>query len=364
MIKKYTKNLMTPIINWNQDEITMTTGLRFLEGCALQLPDNFLQLKNSLLIEIMQQLNQLAIESRPAFHNKSLPEYNAIGRKQFEAMSGIRLTKIAKNSEQISHFIDPASLTDSQRSEFSVLEIEISNLLTVSDILQSLSIARNQLIDALGYEKQSTEYNAGIEMALDNFNYAYERSKGEEEKLSVIISSEMANVFDIYDQRPKSKSKATEYFTWSLTKIRKENWDANVSFYWHKNAIEYCKKRHKDIFGAEEEKNKNDATYETRVLIEKISDLYQEFLTKGETFDGAVRFIKQVKQVAPPKVKKPAFKPFPEKTNKKLITANITAMTRIYHPDRNLIFGEQWHLLCKEISKFANAIYEATVKSE
>ena len=27
-------------------------------------------------------------------------------------MSGIRLTKIAKNSEQISHFIDPASLTD------------------------------------------------------------------------------------------------------------------------------------------------------------------------------------------------------------------------------------------------------------
>ena len=139
MIKKYTKNLMTPIINWNQDEITMTTGLRFLEGCALQLPDNFLQLKNSLLIEIMQQLNQLgknkllksdsnlkknvsAIESRPAFHNKSLPEYNAIGRKQFEAMSGIRLTKIAKNSEQISHFIDPASLTDRvgfQKSLFS-----------------------------------------------------------------------------------------------------------------------------------------------------------------------------------------------------------------------------------------------------
>ena len=125
MIKKYTKNLMTPIINWNQDEITMTTGLRFLEGCALQLPDNFLQLKNSLLIEIMQQLNQLgnemrlnqnlkivsAIESRPAFDNKTLPEYNAIGRKQFEAMNGVKMTKIAKNSEQISHFIDPDALT-------------------------------------------------------------------------------------------------------------------------------------------------------------------------------------------------------------------------------------------------------------
>ena len=74
-----------------------------------------------------------------------------------------------------------------QRSEYSVLEIEMSNLLTMSDIIQSLSIARNQLIDALGYEKESTQYNAGIEMALDNYNYAYERSKGEEEKLSVII---------------------------------------------------------------------------------------------------------------------------------------------------------------------------------
>ena len=54
---------MNPIINWNQDESKMAEGLLFLEGCALQLPtmDNFLQLKNSLLIEIMQQLNELGI---------------------------------------------------------------------------------------------------------------------------------------------------------------------------------------------------------------------------------------------------------------------------------------------------------------
>ena len=71
----------------------------------------------------------------------------------------------------------------------------------------------------------------------------------------------MANVFDVYDQRPTSKTKATEYFTWSLKKIQTENWDGNVTFYWHKYASEYCKKRHADIFGAEEEKNKNDATY-------------------------------------------------------------------------------------------------------
>ena len=41
-----------------------------------------------------------------------LPEYNAIGKKKFEAMSGVKLTKIAKKSEQISHFIDSSSLTD------------------------------------------------------------------------------------------------------------------------------------------------------------------------------------------------------------------------------------------------------------
>ena len=54
---------MTPIINWNRDETKMAEGLLFLEGCALQLPtmDNFLQLKNSLLIEIMQQLNELGM---------------------------------------------------------------------------------------------------------------------------------------------------------------------------------------------------------------------------------------------------------------------------------------------------------------
>ena len=74
-----------------------------------------------------------------------------------------------------------------QQSEFSVLEIELGHMLLVSDIFQSVSMARNQLIDALGYEKGSSHYNAGNEMALDNFNYAYERSKGEEEKLSVII---------------------------------------------------------------------------------------------------------------------------------------------------------------------------------
>ena len=50
---------MTFIINGNEDEIKMTQGLIFLEGCALQLPSNFLQLKNALLIEIMQQLNEL-----------------------------------------------------------------------------------------------------------------------------------------------------------------------------------------------------------------------------------------------------------------------------------------------------------------
>ena len=74
-----------------------------------------------------------------------------------------------------------------QQNEFSVLEMELGNLLLLSDIFQSISMARNQLIDALGYEKESPHYNAGIEMALDNFNYAYERSKGQEEKLSVLI---------------------------------------------------------------------------------------------------------------------------------------------------------------------------------
>ena len=69
----------------------------------------------------------------------------------------------------------------------------------------------------------------------------------------------MASVFDIYDQRPTSKSKATEYFTWSLKKIKQENWDANVSFYWHKNAVDYCKKRQIDIFGSEEQEQENDA---------------------------------------------------------------------------------------------------------
>ena len=69
----------------------------------------------------------------------------------------------------------------------------------------------------------------------------------------------MALVFDIYDQRPTSKSKATEYFTWSLKKIKNENWDANVSFYWHKNAADYCQKRQLDIFGSEEQEKENDA---------------------------------------------------------------------------------------------------------
>ena len=69
----------------------------------------------------------------------------------------------------------------------------------------------------------------------------------------------MASVFHIYDQRPTSKSKATEYFTWSLKKIKNENWDANVSFYWHKNAADYCQKRQLDIFGSEEQEKENDA---------------------------------------------------------------------------------------------------------
>ena len=69
----------------------------------------------------------------------------------------------------------------------------------------------------------------------------------------------MALVFDIYDQRPTSKSKATEYFTWSLKKIKNENWDANVSFYWHKNAVDYCKKRQINIFKTEEQEQENDA---------------------------------------------------------------------------------------------------------
>ena len=75
-----------------------------------------------------------------------------------------------------------------------------------------------------------------------------------------ISASEMANVFDVYDQRPTSKTKATEYFTWALKKIQNEDWDANLTFYWHKYASEYCKKRQADIFGAEEEKDKDDAT--------------------------------------------------------------------------------------------------------
>ena len=70
----------------------------------------------------------------------------------------------------------------------------------------------------------------------------------------------MANVFEIYDQRPTAKSKATEYYTWSLKKIQAESWDANVSFYWHKNALEYCKKRQINIFGSEEKEQENEAS--------------------------------------------------------------------------------------------------------
>ena len=70
MVKKFIKDLLTPIINWDQDEVTITAGLRFLEGCALQLPDNLLQLKNSLLIEIMQQLNELGIKKRLSLNLK------------------------------------------------------------------------------------------------------------------------------------------------------------------------------------------------------------------------------------------------------------------------------------------------------
>ena len=55
---------MTEIINWNDDETKMAQALVFLEGCALQLPSKLLQLKNSLLIEIMQQLNQSGKQTR------------------------------------------------------------------------------------------------------------------------------------------------------------------------------------------------------------------------------------------------------------------------------------------------------------
>lgn len=70
----------------------------------------------------------------------------------------------------------------------------------------------------------------------------------------------MASVFEIHDRRPTGKSKATEYFTWSLKKIKAEGWDANVSFYWHKHAVEYCKKRQINIFGSEEQKHENEAS--------------------------------------------------------------------------------------------------------
>ena len=70
MVEKSTKDLMNPIINSIEDETTMSAGLRFLEGCALQLPDNLLQLKNSLLIEIMQQLNELGIKKRLSLNLK------------------------------------------------------------------------------------------------------------------------------------------------------------------------------------------------------------------------------------------------------------------------------------------------------
>ena len=66
---------MTEIINWNDDETKMTQALVFLEGCALQLPSNLLQLKNSLLIEIMQQLNQLGKQTRFYFSMIDLSTY-------------------------------------------------------------------------------------------------------------------------------------------------------------------------------------------------------------------------------------------------------------------------------------------------
>ena len=71
----------------------------------------------------------------------------------------------------------------------------------------------------------------------------------------------MASVFEIHDHRPTGKSKATEYFMWSLKKIKAEGWDSNVSFYWHQNAVEYQNavgivKRDKSIFL--DQKNKSE----------------------------------------------------------------------------------------------------------
>ena len=66
----------------------------------------------------------------------------------------------------------------------------------------------------------------------------------------------------------------------------------------------------------------------------------------------------------PPKRK--SLPKFPETNDKRKqceqTEAAIQKLTRIYHPDRNGKYGEDWAAYCEEISKIANIVYGKILK--
>ena len=101
------------------------------------------------------------------------------------------------------------------------------------------------------------------------------------------------------------------------------------------------------------------------ILVDLAKEL-QKFndITPKNKYERTKSFVNYLEKNFPPK--RTSLPKFPETNDKgkqlEQTKAAVQKLTRLYHPDINSDYGEDWAAYCEEISKIANYVYGKIVK--
>ncbi|CAG5100129.1 Oidioi.mRNA.OKI2018_I69.XSR.g16856.t1.cds [Oikopleura dioica] len=316
--------------------------LKYLSAGLLILPDHF-QIKAVSLIEVCEQLNYEGLKYKDYLREITSTPYEDIEnvRTCFKDRTRMEMLFLKEIESLLAH-VNKEILSEEKIDELNELKDELEDNLSRTAGLQKLYQARELMSTAI----KDGRRQGGVIVALDLLKQGYDLTLGIDQKARCVIASEMGYIFIEFDERPHAKIKAKEYYK-DCIHIALEN-GYTKEFYWLKRAREYLAK-------VSAETTHFGVTFNPS---EEGIKIIQRFTNEDFSNKSATKFLNYLAKNHPPKKRTmPRVTGTPEN-----IKTCLTKVTRLYHPDTNAKFDDDWKALCEQISMVANNLYSRIVK--
>ncbi|CAG5099922.1 Oidioi.mRNA.OKI2018_I69.XSR.g16750.t1.cds [Oikopleura dioica] len=292
-------------------------------------------------MEVCKELTYEALNYKDYLQEMRATPYENIEnvRSWFKDRTRMEMVFLKEIKSLLPH-VNTEVLFHEQINQLYELQDELGDSLSRSEGLQNLYQARELMSRAIDSKRRQ----AGVIDALDLLKRAYDLTIGIDQKARCVIASEMGYIYAEFDERPHAKIKAKEYYRDCIHSAHENGYTSG--FFWLKRSREYLAKVAAEMstFGV---------TFQPS---EKGIEVIEEF--KKQNFDKKEprEFLAFLAEHHPPKK---GTMPIATIYNE---NECLTKATRLYHPDRNANYDDDWRALCEQISMVANNFYNCSVR--